>query len=113
MKRLVNEKLALKIEKRRECEKRKYKRQKEKVKRKIYLQCIKCIEKNFIMYFHEFHISRERLLKILKDLAEEQEICYKIGSIDNLEYINIDLTSQFACINNSQPGCELGKQTVK
>ena len=106
MKSIVNQKLVKVIIRKRDKEKRRYRKRKIKVKKIILRKCIKTLEKNFVVYFHEFKIVREILLKILQDLKEENEICYTIGNIDNLEFVNINLTSQFACTDDSQIVCE-------
>ncbi|MFQ6749700.1 MAG: hypothetical protein ACLRFR_02515 [Clostridia bacterium] len=102
---IVTQKLGNSLKTRITREKRRYRKQKDKVKRLIAKSCLKQLEQKFVIYFHEFGIDREILLKILRDLKEENEIQYSIGTLDRLEYVNIDLTPQFACLNEAQVSC--------
>lgn len=102
---IVTQKLGNSLKTRITREKRRYRKQKDKVKRLIAKSCLKQLEQKFVIYFHEFGIDREILLKILRDLKEENEIQYSIGTLDRLEYVNIDLTPQFACLNEAQASC--------
>lgn len=102
---IVTQKLGNSLKTRITREKRRYRKQKDKVKRLIAKSCLKQLEQKFVIYFHEFGIDREILIKILRDLKEENEIQYSIGTLDRLEYVNIDLTPQFACLNEAQAPC--------
>lgn len=77
-----------------------------KVRKIITKKFVLTLSPDFIVYFHEFKIDREILLKILEEFKEFNVISYKIGKIDNLEYVNINLISQFACTDDSQTVCE-------
>ena len=106
MKPIVNQKLKKVISRRKDKEKRRYRKYKIKVRKIIIKKFVNTLSPDFIVYFHEFKIDREILLKILEEFKELNMIGYNIGKIDNLEYVNINLISQFACTDDSQIVCE-------